>query len=283
MLKLLPLFSYDTPHSIFAARKILADKPNFVAVEVPEEFQPILDRFASGRLGEGGLVSAFSGRGVPKGALDRGKKLLFGKSEPNYLLPDFGSPGHSIEYIAIAAKKVGAKLVAVDMTFASAETAIDGMLVHTKKGRRAAIERAKKSLGAPDRGLSTFFEFVYSPFYFFELLIGHRPNRDPPGKHPSGCPICTAGIYWERSFYEAYALFTNLFHPIGEAKYVPAMKYFETLRERKIARKIARILINWKIAYPKKPEPRVLAITHLWHSREVKRRLAQMGFQPAYI
>ncbi|MFH0961900.1 MAG: hypothetical protein V1820_04415 [archaeon] len=271
MLKLVPLFAYDTPHCVSAARKIIEERPDVVTVEVPEDFQPVFDGFLAGRISEGRLIKLLGG-----GKVDR--KVLFGKRP---LLLSY--PKAAIEYIAVAAKHVGARVVAVDIRFSSAREILAGSLIHSKKGRLAALNRAERAIDTPDPGLTGFFEFIHAPFHFFELVVGHAPSRDRPGTHPAGCRMCTAGVYWEKFFYEIYALFTNLFNPVGEAKYVSALKYFETLRESKIARKIARTMFPLPDSRKrKKREPRVLAILHLWHSRPVFAKLRKLGLKPTY-
>lgn len=275
MLKILPLFAYDTPHCVSAARKILSDRPDVVAVEVPEDFQPVFDGFLSGRVSEARLIRLLGGMKVDR-------KVLSGRA-----VPALGRQEAALEYVAVAAKQVGARIAAVDLRFSSARGIIDRMLLHTRKGRAAALNRAELAIDRPDPGLAKFFEFVHSPVHFFELIVGHAPSRDFPGTHPADCRICTLGIYWEKFFYEAYALFTNLFNPLGESKYVPALKYFETLREAKIARKIARALL---VPEPgktrrKKSElkaPKVYAVLRLWHSRPVFAKLRKLGLKPTY-
>lgn len=280
MLKIAPVFAYDAPHCISAARKILLEKPDYVAIEAAEDLLPLFERFARGKISDTAFVKVLSGKG---GKLDR--KVMAGEK-----LPPLGYPGPSIEYIALAARQVGAKIVPVGMRFSSARDVIRGFIFHhNKNGIEAALRRAESAVVSPDKGLTTFFEFVHSPFHFFELLIGHNPSRDYPGTHPPGCKVCTLGIFWERGFYDLYAFFTNIFNPIGESKYVPAVRYFESLEERKIAIKIARLFHEPSL--PKKGKDRkkgkkgtkVLAVLHIWKSRPVLRKLSSIGLKPEYV
>lgn len=262
MARIISVMRYDAPHSIWAAREILKWKPSSVAVELPLDFQPLIGSFLSGKLAEKKFLSKFARMLGRKSRIDK-SLLSRGEAGP--------SAEESFEYIILAAKKAGSKIFAVDESFRSLESEIEGKIFSPRSGRAAAMKRARATLSSPDAGLLSFFEFVHSPFHFVELLAGHTdPER--PG-HPSGCRICLAGVAWERAAYWAYSLFSNVVNPLGEAKYVFALQYFDILRESRLAARIARIARDRKLGRKQ------LVLVHLWHAGAVRKKLKRMGIR----
>jgi hypothetical protein len=269
MISVLSMLRYDTPHAVLAARRIIAEKPKFVAVELPSSFQGAIDGFLAGKVSEEKFLAAAGKLFGRKVSVDKG--LL----KPGAKIPKATSD-EAFGYIILAAKQVGAKVVAIDSSFSDLKPYIEQRIFATGKGRAAALARAERTLNSPDQGFLTFFEFVHAPFHFLELLLGHNPEAGP-SKHPVGCRMCKAGVRWERFWSAFYSESANLLHPIGEAKYVSALRAFDCLREKKMVSRVIGLLKS-------KDDPtKVMVVIHLWHAGPVIAGLRWMRVKVAQI
>lgn len=262
MVTVLPLLRYDLPHAVWASRIIIEKRPSTVALELPADFQGTLDSFLSGKISEKRFLALFGKMVGREIKIDR---RVLGKKEPT----EYKKSEEAAVYFVLAAKQVGAKVLAVDASFSSLRGEIERGLATGREARAVALDRAARALRKPDTGFLTFTEFVHAPFHFFELIVGHNPEEGP-ARHSPSCRICRFGVSWERFFHSVYSVSSNILSPLGEAKYVTALHAFDSLRERKIVDALSRLE-----HLSMKPKGRgksggTILIIHLWHAQAVE-------------
>ncbi len=261
MITILGQKRYDAVHALWAASEISRMKPKAVCIELPSEFQSVLSKYQRGKINEKRLVSSF-GRLLGK-KLKLDKKALSsaikGKISRDMLnVPTEGA----FIYPIIAAKKVKAKIFAVDAPLEYVEERVAPLLPLEIEGQIKAVNRARKALVEPDKGLRLFSELIHSPVHFFEVIFGHN-RGESPFLHPTHCGICRFGVWWERLWHSIYAHFVSLAYPVKQSKYIAALYYFDRIREVEMCKGIRSASSFGK----------TIAVLHVWHAFAVEKRL----------
>ncbi len=258
---------YDTPHAVWAAKWVTEKKPKAVALELPSNFQPAISKYLSGRITSKQLNADFAK--LLGHTLKVNDKLLdqFEKGRIKQSSLETISPEGAFIYVILAAKKAKAKVFAVDTPIEQLENEVFKYVRAGVESRAAVLRRAKSAIHSPDRGLITYSELVHAPFHLLEILVNHHAEENP-FDHPTHCRACEIGVKWERFWHALYAQYTNFIYPISESKYISALHYFDRIREKRMAEKIAEIA--------SKTTP-VLSVIHIWHLAAVADYLKAKG------
>lgn len=251
---------YDVVHALKVAKIIKKTKPDAVALELPEGFQKIINRFEAGKIKPKDLDFAF-GKLIGR-SLEVDEKLLEKlekKKVQTNTLTEY-SPDGAFIHMIIAAKKAGAKVYAVDVRMRDIRKKIRKTIRSDKK--KIILDKAEMRAVAPSQGVLFFSELVHAPFHFLELLVGHNPYKDP-FNHPAECGMCKFGVKWERFWHSVLANIVNLI-PGDQSDYLYALHRYDQIREQTMADKIAAI---------DKKHNKVLAVVHAWHESAIEKNL----------
>lgn len=254
---------YDTPHAVWAAKWVAEKKPKTVALELPSNFQPVISKYLAGRITSKQLNVGF-GKLLGR-SLRLNDKLLdqFERGKVSHASLEAVPPEGAFIYVILAAKKVKAKVVAIDTPIEELESEVLGHVRVGQASQKAVLNRAKAAIHSPDRGLITYSELIHAPFHFLEMLIGHQAEENP-FDHPTHCKVCELGVKWERFWHAFYAHYTNFLYPIAESKYVSALYYFDRIREKKMVQRISGLGES-------------LVVIHIWHAMAVADGLKKKG------
>ena len=278
MLKMIRIIAeglYDTAHSVFEAHEIMKEKPDAVFLELPDKpFQAILDEYSSGKINQEQLKKKlFKAIGAEEREVDHDlvTNFLEGEIEEEEL-EVLETEGREI-HVMHAAKKVGARLYAMDMPLEEVGPLIE------KEFEEEHIENTKEVINTqnlPDIlwELSNIFHY---PYYILEKIMRHPAILTTnPYKHDvSRCSVCKLGAVWDR-FIHKYILPIFDHMPLSDTlktdmKIAYVIKSVDFHRERHMAAKIASVYRKLKRELMR--EPNLLIIVHLWNAVELERML----------
>jgi len=276
MIKIIAEGAFDTAHSIFEAKKIWEERPDAVFMEVPDEpFQKIFDDYSSGKLGMSQLKKKMlKAIKAEKKKVEHTllQKFLEGEIEEEEL-EALETEGREIHVMQIA-KKVGAKLYAMDLPLDEVENALS---VEFKKEH---IKNTRKLLEARQIPyiLWELSDIFHYPFYLVERLMRHHAvHTSNPFKHdPSTCPVCSLGVHWDRFFSSVIIPLLEKILPLSsgmkqDLKVAYIIRKIDQHREYHMAE---TILKKYRELQKKlKREPNIVVIVHLWSAVELRRIL----------
>lgn len=255
---------YDVPHALKVAQIIKKTKPDAVALELPEGFQKVIDKFEKGKVKPKDLDREF-GKLIGR-SMEIDETLVDKFEKKKIKTMDLGqySPDGAFIHMILAARKAGAKVFAIDIKIKEMRKGIEKSLNVKNKDR--VVEKAERRVVTPSQGVLFFSELVHAPFHFLELILGHSPH-DNPFNHPPECRICKWGVSWERFWHSVLANVLNLL-PGDQSDYLYALHKYDRLREKTMASRIAEI---------DKKNKKVLAVVHAWHEMAIESHLEDMG------
>jgi len=275
MIRIIAEGLYDTAHSVFEAHEIMKEKPDAVFLELPDKpFQQILDDYSNGKLNQEQLKKVlFAAIGAAEREVDHDlvTNFLEGEIEEEEL-EAIETEGREI-HVMHAAKRVGARLYAMDMPLDEVEKIIfEEFAQEHIKNTREVINTQK----LPDL-LWELSDLFHYPFYILERIMRHPAILTTnPYKHDvSKCPVCRLGALWDRFIHKRILpIFDYMPLSCGlkkDMKIAYVIRDIDYHREMHMAAKIASVYRKLKAELGR--EPRLLAIVHLWNAVELERLL----------